>query len=125
MRRRTLFASVGLAVVLLGSCGGDSEPKAGTTGTPTATTSGNGVTLKSFAFAPPELSVAMGTTVTWTNRDDVTHTVTSGKPGTKSGLFDKELSGPGTSTTFAFSTAGEFPYFCNIHQSMTGKVIVT
>ncbi len=83
------------------------------------------------SFDPKELTIGKGTEVTWINQDSQGHTVTSGNPtDTDSGsLFDsmKDLSGlikPGTKWEYTFDTVGEFPYFCQIHPWMTGKVIV-
>jgi len=77
------------------------------------------VTIDNFSFSPAELKVAVGTTVTWTNRDDIPHTVVSTDKVFKSKVLD-------TSETFSFtfSAAGTFPYFCSLHPKMTGRVIV-
>lgn len=85
----------------------------------------NGVLIKSMAFTPSTITVAAGTTITWTNNDSVSHTVTS-----DTGLFDSGsmsstgASGSGGSYSYTFTTAGSFPYHCTIHPSMTGTVIV-
>ena len=77
------------------------------------------VDIKSFAFAPKEITVAPGTQVVWTNRDDTPHTVTS---------TDRTFASPGLDTgdTFAytFTTAGDFTYLCTVHPYMTGVVHV-
>jgi plastocyanin len=81
------------------------------------------VTYKSFAVSPATLTVSPGTTVTWKNDDGTTHTVTSGKPGTKTDLLDKQIAG-GASTTFTFDKAGAFDFFCSFHNSMVTHVEV-
>jgi plastocyanin len=78
------------------------------------------VAIVDFAFDPAELSVAAGTTVTWTNRDTVPHTATG-----DDGSFDTGTLDPGASASHTFATAGTFAYFCAFHPNMTGTVIVT
>lgn len=79
------------------------------------------VKIDNFSFGPASLTVAVGTTVTWTNRDDIPHTVVStDDPKTfKSKVLDTD-----EKFSFTFSRAGTYPYFCSIHPKMTGKVIV-
>lgn len=79
------------------------------------------VKIDNFSFGPANLTVAVGTTVTWTNRDDIPHTVVStDDPKTfKSKVLDTD-----EKFSFTFSKAGTYPYFCSIHPKMTGKVIV-
>ncbi len=81
----------------------------------------NTVVIDNFTFTPQTLTVAAGTTVTWINRDDVPHTVTSaGEPRVlKSPVLDTD----GT-FTFTFSAPGQYAYFCGVHPHMTGTVIV-
>jgi len=74
---------------------------------------------------PSELMVKAGTAVTWTNEDDILHTVTSGAtPGTPDGQFDGPMDGRGKSFSHSFGQPGRYPYFCNRHNSMTGTVVV-
>jgi plastocyanin len=76
-------------------------------------------------FDPPQISVKTGTTVAWTNKDSVAHTVTSGDPNAgPSGAFDSNLIKPGNTFTHEFDSVGTTPYFCTIHPWMTGKVTV-
>jgi plastocyanin len=78
------------------------------------------VRIDNFSFLPKEVTVAAGTTVTWTNEDDVPHLVVSADDQfTKSPVLD-------TNESFSckFTTAGIYVYFCSIHPHMTGKVIV-
>ena len=77
------------------------------------------VKIDNFSFGPQTLTVAVGTTVTWTNRDDIPHTVVADDKSFKSKVLDTDEK---FSTTF--TKAGTFPYFCSIHPKMTGKVIV-
>jgi plastocyanin len=65
------------------------------------------------------LNVAVGTTVTWRNTDSTSHTSTSNAPGWNSGTV-----APGGQFSFAFQTAGTFPYHCAIHPGMVGTVVV-
>jgi plastocyanin len=108
--------------------------------TSTNSTGGNSVsivpnasTMTDKAFAPNPLNAKVGDTVTWTNKDTIFHTVTSGtgpSDTTHGKEFDSGLSGPTALTTqgktfsHKFMTAGEFPYFCQLHPTMVGKVVV-
>ena len=64
------------------------------------------VDIQLFQFQPGAVEVRAGTTVRWTNRDDIEHTVTSGDPEHHTGRFDLRLPGRGTSTTVSFSEPG-------------------
>ena len=77
------------------------------------------VAIDNFAFGPTDLTVAVGTTVTWTNRDDIPHTVVSTDKVFKSKVLDTN-----EKFSFTFGTPGTYPYFCSIHPKMTGKVVV-
>ncbi len=75
--------------------------------------------ISGFAFVPPTVTVSVGTTVTWTNNDSVAHTVT-----TRETLFDSGTLSRGAAFSYTFEQSGTFEYYCKIHPSMTGKVIV-
>lgn len=79
------------------------------------------VKIDNFSFGPTSLTVAVGTTVTWTNRDDIPHTVvsTDDPKAFKSKVLDTD-----EKFSFTFSKPGTYPYFCSIHPKMTGKVVV-
>lgn len=85
----------------------------------------NSVSISGMAFSPSSLTVAVGTTVTWTNSDAVAHTVTSDTalfdsgPITASGGY-----GGGGTYSYTFTTAGTYNYHCTIHPMMTAKIIV-
>jgi len=78
------------------------------------------VEIAGFAFGPPDLTVAVGSSVTWTNKDSTAHTATA-----DDGSFDCGIISAGQSFTFTFSTAGTFAYHCKIHSNMVGKITVT
>ena len=77
------------------------------------------VKIDNFTFGPPELTVNAGTTITWTNRDDIPHTVVSTDKVFKSKVLDTD-----ERFSFTFTTPGTVTYFCSIHPKMTGKVVV-
>jgi plastocyanin len=87
--------------------------------TPAAT---DKVEIKNMAFSPADITVKVGTAVTWTNNDSIAHDVTEhdDQTGPDSGLLQ-----PGKSYTFTYSKAGTYKYFCSIHPNMTGTVTVT
>lgn len=87
-----------------------------------ATAATDSVQISNFAFSPAKITVKKGTTVTWTNKDSTTHTVTEndGQSGPNSGPLQNSKS-----YSFTFSTAGTFKYICSIHPSMAGEVVVT
>lgn len=79
------------------------------------------VAIEDMAFRPGNITVKKGTTVAWTNKDDVGHTISSRSPdGPNSGILNKNQS-----YSFTFNNAGEFSYFCEVHPTMTAKVTVT
>jgi plastocyanin len=79
----------------------------------------NAVKIDNFSFAPAAIIVAAGTTVTWTNEDDIPHTVTQD---------DKKFKSPPLDTddhwSFTFTEPGEYHYFCSLHSKMVGTVVV-
>jgi plastocyanin len=77
------------------------------------------VTIANFTFKNPVVTVKPGTTVTWTNADDIPHTVVS-----KDGVFKSKVLDSGDHFSFTFAKAGRFGYFCSLHPRMTGTVIV-
>lgn len=79
----------------------------------------NVVTIDNFTFTPPELTVAVGTTVKWINHDDIPHNVIN-----KDKVFRSKALDTDDSYSFTFTTAGTFDYFCGLHPHMQGKIIV-
>jgi len=77
------------------------------------------VQIDNFTFRAPLLTVKPGTTVTWTNGDDIPHTVVS-----KDGVFKSKVLDTGDRFSFTFAKPGQFGYFCSLHPHMTGTIIV-
>ena len=117
MRRRAwivgLAAPVIAALVLMA---GDARHFVASAQQPTSSTE---VKIDNFSFGPATLAVAAGTTVTWTNRDDIPHTVVSEDKAFKSKALDTD-----EKFSFTFAKPGTYGYFCSIHPKMTGKVVV-
>jgi plastocyanin len=77
------------------------------------------VEIQNETFLPATLTVAAGTTVTWTSRDDDPHTVTSTENVFASGGLEKD-----EAFSYTFTTPGTYPYLCKLHPHMTGTIIV-
>jgi plastocyanin len=85
----------------------------------TKTKTDTAVKIDNFSFTPQTLTVHPGTTVTWVNKDDVPHTVTSTNKKFKSRALDTD-----ERFSFTFSAPGTYEYYCSVHPKMTGKIIV-
>jgi plastocyanin len=79
----------------------------------------NEIKIDNFVFNPPELSIAVGTTVKFVNHDDIPHSVVDKNKAFRSKALDTD-----DSFTFTFANAGTYDYFCGLHPHMTGKIIV-
>lgn len=136
-KSRRAWAAVALmaAVGLVGGCGKGKEDASGGGGyeMPGANEFGKNegspgespeVSLKDLKFNPNPNTVVRGTEVTWTSLEPTAHTVTSGARGSPDGKFDKSFDAMGTSLSFLFDAPGTFYYFCKIHASMNGQIIV-
>ncbi|HLZ93293.1 MAG TPA: cupredoxin family copper-binding protein [Candidatus Acidoferrum sp.] len=107
--------AVALATILVnGSQGVSASPGQGQ-----AQSSSVEVKIDNFSFGPTSITVAVGTTVTWTNRDDIPHTVVSDEKVFKSKVLDTD-----EKFSYTFTKPGTYAYFCSIHPKMTGKVVV-
>ena len=76
------------------------------------------VHIDNFVFEPAQLTVKVGQTVTWTNRDDIPHTVVC------AGKFRSKTMDTDGTFSFTFTSAGEYKYFCSLHPHMTGVIKV-
>src|SRR5712672_963615 len=147
MRKKTspFFRTTGFSLIVLtlfaflAACGntntgGSTNPTATTTtatstptssnATPTAaatspSSNASSVSIANFSFSPATLTVSVGTKVTWTNNDTVTHTVTAVQ-----GAFDSNDLSPGSSFSFTFTKAGTYAYHCKIHATMMATIMV-
>jgi plastocyanin len=79
----------------------------------------NEVWIQGMAFSPSTITVLAGTTITWTNKDAVAHTVTS-----TTSLFNSGSVSGNSTYSHSFATTGTYPYKCSFHAGMTGTVIV-
>ena len=134
---RNIWSGLFIVAVLftLAACGGAPSASSGSV-SPTATrapsptavpswpqatppaSGGANVSIKDFAFSPQSLTITVGTTVTWTNEDTVTHSVTANTQ-----IFNAFID-PGKSVSFTFTTAGTYQYYCTPHPDMTGTIVV-
>jgi amicyanin len=110
-RRGRFLVAFGIAAALaIGTSFPAPEARAGTT---------HAVDIVGFAFAPATLTVAVGDTVTWTNRDPDIHTATSTTETFDSGNLEQD-----ESFSFTFTAAGTYDYLCTPHPFMTGRIVV-
>lgn len=107
LSRRHLLAVVGAAAAAFGQRRALAESK------PAA------ITIDNFSFNPAVLEIPVGTTVTWTNRDDIPHTVAEKSIAWRSKPLDSD-----DTFSHTFDAAGEFQYFCTLHPHMQGTIMV-
>jgi plastocyanin len=77
------------------------------------------VNIDNFVFGPQTITVPVGATVTWTNKDDIPHTSVSTE-----GVFKSKVLDTDEKFSYTFTKAGTYPYYCTIHPKMTGRVVV-
>jgi plastocyanin len=116
MMRSAIAAALLGAVVGTGLAGGVLVARAQSPAQGAATT----VSIDNFTFSPQKLTVKAGTTVTWTNQDDIPHGIAAtNNTFAKSNALDTD-----NSYSFTFTTPGTYQYFCYIHPHMTGTIVV-
>lgn len=114
-RRSQIFGLALIAAIMAGfPVLADDAPAAAPSGTNTK------VKIDNFTFNPAQLTVKVGTTVTWQNVDDIPHTVVSIAAKMRSKALDTN-----DSFSFTFKDTGEFSYFCSLHPHMVGNIVVT
>jgi plastocyanin len=121
MHHRLLIATALLLPVLVGCPSNQptsGTPVPGASPTPAANTP-NSIVISGFAFAPPTLTVPVGTSVTWINNDVARHTATADDLS-----FDTGDLPPGRNYVRILDKAGTYPYHCNFHPAEKGTVIV-
>src|SRR6266481_3221817 len=107
-RKRMAAAVLALGVVALAAPAGSQQ----------------GVTIQTFQFKPTPIEVPAGAKVSFTNQDDITHTVTSGTPDSPDVKYYHRLEGKGATATVELRKPGVYPYVCERHRSMRGEIRV-
>jgi plastocyanin len=119
MKAITIFMGLLLISLLVIGCGSPSTSP--TTSPPPQTSAGSpavyNVAISNFSFSPQEITIKSGDMVVWTNNDSVTHTVTG------SGWGSSSLK-QGETYSRTFDTVGTYEYYCTLHPSMKGSVVV-
>jgi len=118
MKRNSIWvasftAAVVIAIVLLVA----GPPVVTASGQPSAANAA--VNIDNFVFGPQTITIPVGATVTWTNKDDIPHTSVS-----TDGVFKSKVLDTDEKFSYKFEKAGTYPYYCTIHPKMTGKIIV-
>ena len=120
--RRLGIKSLGLAIaaatLLHVNFASAEDAKVENTNVETAKVEDTKVMIDNFTFEPAQLTVKVGTTVTWTNRDDIPHTIVS------AGKFRSKTMDTDGTFSFTFTAAGDYKYFCSLHPHMTGMIKV-
>jgi len=117
----TLTTVVSFALLACGQKAQSTTPEKQSVAAATDSQSASGpqVKIDNFSFAPQTLNISAGTTVTWTNSDDVPHNVVSTDKVFKSKTMDTD-----EKFSYTFSNPGTYKYYCSIHPRMTGTVVV-
>jgi plastocyanin len=115
-----LILTLLLASMMIGCIGGDDDTSSEAIDDDAdETPQSNAVDITGFAFSPETLTISIGDTVTWTNKESATHTATA-----DGGEFDSGNLGNGDTFSHTFTAAGTYTYYCKIHTSMTATIIV-
>ncbi len=130
--RRVIWVIAPLALILaigvIGRSDAKTAPKAhagsgigatSSTQSPAGPSTVAAVTISSFQFSPVSVTVKVGGTVTWTNQDGFDHSISD-----KAHAFKGPGFGTGAPYAHRYDKVGTFPYFCGIHNSMVGTVVV-
>lgn len=112
---------LGIAVFAVSSCVSLARPRPNLS--PRADNKDSGATavkIDNFTFGPAAVKIAAGTTVTWTNKDDVPHTVVADDKTT----FRSKALDTDDQFSYTFTKPGTYHYFCSVHPKMTGEIDV-
>jgi plastocyanin len=119
MKRRTWILAM-VVIVTVGSTLWAGARRIHAAGVGEGAAKGVEVKIDNFSFTPMTITVAAGTTVTWTNEDDVPHTVVSDDTKT----FKSHALDTGDHFSYTFTKPGKYSYFCSVHPRMTAEVVV-
>jgi plastocyanin len=135
-----LAAAAALLAAALTGCSSASSSSEGTSSSPSGSAGGADgpvIELSRLMYMPKTMEIKAGTTVTWTNAEPISHTVTSGMPTgvdaetslrsgeEPDGTFDEELPEEGDSFSFTYDEPGTYAYYCDIHKGMNAEIVVT
>ena len=115
----TLTTVISLALLACGQKAQSTVSEKQSAATDSQSASGPQVKIDNFSFTPQTLNVSAGTTVTWTNSDDVPHNVVSTEKVFKSKTMDTD-----EKFSYTFTNPGTYKYYCSLHPRMTGTVVV-
>jgi plastocyanin len=116
MRSRVGIFTIAIFAIVLGIGSGSKTYAAPADAPPSTETA---IKIDNFSFTPATVTIPAGTTVRWTNRDDIPHTVVSDDKIFKSKALDTD-----EQFTYTFTKPGTYSYFCSIHPKMTAKIVV-
>jgi plastocyanin len=134
-RSLTGFAAAALLTAGLTACSSGSADEASSSPS-SGKPDGPVIKLSQLMFTPATTEIKVGTTLTWTNDESISHTVTSGeatgidantslRSGEKpDGMYNERLPKKGDSFSFTYDKAGTYPYYCDIHKGMNGEIVV-
>src|SRR5512137_2734229 len=118
--KKIFLATFLMTTILLAACAPQAAtPTASAPSAPSASGTETKVNISGFAFDPGTITIKVGDTVTWTNKDSVGHTVVA-----DDGSWTSTKLGNGATYSHTFDTAGTFTYICSVHPTMTGTVVV-
>jgi plastocyanin len=120
-RKNVWFASLAMPVIIamLLLFAGSPSVTASNSSNDQPSGANGAVKIDNFVFGPQTITVPVGTTVTWTNSDDIPHTSVS-----TDGVFKSKVMDTDEKFSYTFTKPGTYPYYCSIHPKMTGKVVV-
>lgn len=125
MNASSRIAAVVVALAALAGCGGGGDDEAASAEAPSEAAGGAAVVIKTFNFEPDPITVAPGTTITFSNEDKIDHTVTAGtREAPTPDVFDGQLPEQGATFELVLDEPGTYDYFCSVHNGMAGQVVV-
>jgi plastocyanin len=119
LSKKLMGSAFGLLILITVFTVSCSKKDSGSNPTTDPPVTSNAVSITSMSFSPAPLNASAGATITWTNNDNVAHTVTA-----DDNSFDSGSIAPGGKYTRTFATAGTYPYHCTFHAAMSASVIV-
>jgi plastocyanin len=118
MKRTYWTLAIATVAILIAATAGRSTT-AGTAAAQDKAAQESAIKIDNFSFSPATVTIHVGDTVSWTNHDDVPHTVVSEDKSFKSKTLDTD-----ENFSYTFTKAGSYSYYCSIHPKMTAKIVV-